>query len=49
VAGRLRDRGLLVRDCSTIAGLTERMVRVAVRTPRENDRLLREIEAILHG
>jgi threonine-phosphate decarboxylase len=49
VAGRLRDRGLLVRDCSTIAGLTERMVRVAVRTPRENDQLLRAIEAILHG
>lgn len=49
VVERLRDRGLLVRNCSTIAGLTERMVRVAVRTPRENDRLLRAIEAILHG
>lgn len=49
VAERLRDRGLLVRDCSTIAGLTERMVRVAIRTPRENDLLLRAIEAALHG
>jgi threonine-phosphate decarboxylase len=49
VAEQLRDRGLLVRDCSTIAGLTDRMVRVAVRTPRENDRLLRAIETILYG
>lgn len=49
VVERLRDRGLLVRDCSTISGLTERMIRIAIRTPRENDRLLRTIEAILHG
>lgn len=49
VAERLRDRGLLVRDCSTIAGLTDRMIRVAVRTPRENDRLLLAIEVILRG
>ncbi|HSE58801.1 MAG TPA: threonine-phosphate decarboxylase CobD [Nitrospiraceae bacterium] len=49
VAEQLRDRGLLVRDCSTIAGLTDRMVRVAVRIPRENDRLLRVIEVILRG
>lgn len=47
LVGRLRDRGMLVRDCSTIAGLTERMIRVAVRTPKENDRLLRAIEAIV--
>jgi threonine-phosphate decarboxylase len=49
VVERLRDAGLLIRDCSTIAGLTERMIRIAVRTPRENDRLLHSLKAILYG
>lgn len=46
---RLRHDGLLVRDCATILGLSERMIRIAIRTPRENDRLVRCLKAILHG
>lgn len=48
-AGRLQqdllvsDR-LLVRDCSSFEGLSERYVRVAVRLPEENQRLLRAVE-----
>lgn len=40
LAGVLRREGILIRDCSRIPGLTERTVRVAVRTARENRRLV---------
>jgi len=36
----LRKQGILVRDCSNFAGLDGRCIRVAVRTPQENSRLL---------
>jgi threonine-phosphate decarboxylase len=36
----LRDHGILVRDASNFAGLDERHLRVAVRTPAENERLV---------
>jgi threonine-phosphate decarboxylase len=39
VADRLAAEGLLVRDCSTVPGLSARMIRVAVRTVKENRRL----------
>ncbi len=39
-ADRLASRGLLVRDCSSMPGLSAHMVRVAVRTAKENRRLL---------
>ena len=40
VADRLASERLLVRDCSTLPGLTRQMIRVAVRTAKENRRLL---------
>lgn len=40
VADRLVAEGLLVRDCSTLPGLNARMIRVAVRTVKENRRLV---------
>jgi threonine-phosphate decarboxylase len=40
VADRLAADGLLVRDCSTLPGLSARMIRVAVRTVKENRRLM---------
>ncbi len=40
VTAQLRRQGLLVRDCSSIEGCTARMIRVAVRARRDNDRLL---------
>jgi threonine-phosphate decarboxylase len=39
VADGLAAEGLLVRDCSTLPGLSARMIRVAVRTVKENRRL----------
>lgn len=40
LAGALRRDGILIRDCSTLPGLTERTVRVAVCTPSQNRRLV---------
>jgi threonine-phosphate decarboxylase len=40
-------RGMLVRDCSTFPGLDSRYVRIAVRTRRENSRLIRALRKLL--
>lgn len=40
LAGVLRREGILIRDCSRVPGLTEQTVRIAVRTSRENRRLV---------
>jgi threonine-phosphate decarboxylase len=47
VTATLRRRGLLVRDCSSLEGCTARMIRIAVRTRRDNDRLLAALRGIL--
>ncbi len=40
VTDRLAAKGLLVRDCSTLPGLSAQMIRVAIRTAQENRRLI---------
>jgi threonine-phosphate decarboxylase len=42
----LRQQGLLVRDCSFIDGLSERTIRVAVRTTPQNRRLVAVLRQI---
>lgn len=44
---KLALRGLLVRDCSSFHGLDTRFIRIAVRTGRENKRLLRALRELL--
>ncbi len=48
-AGEMTDRlasgRLLVRDCSTLPGLTTQMIRVAIRTVKENRRLIAALGA----
>ena len=44
IAG-LREKGILVRDCSNFAGLDETYIRVAVRSRRENEALLKGLAA----
>jgi len=44
VVGRARERGVAVRDATTFRGLDSH-VRVAVRRPAENDRLLAALDA----
>ncbi len=46
VVSALRRQGLLLRDCSQVPGLNDRSLRVAVRTRRENDRLLKALSFI---
>jgi threonine-phosphate decarboxylase len=48
-ADRLRGTGILVRDCSNVPGLNEYTIRVAIRRRRDNDRLCRSLNEILHG
>jgi threonine-phosphate decarboxylase len=40
VTDHLASKRLLVRDCSTLPGLTMQMIRVAIRTAKENRRLI---------
>ena len=43
LAERLRERRILIRDCSNYHGLEKGFFRTAVKLPRENDRLVYEI------
>lgn len=45
---RLRDKGILVRNCGNFKGLGGAYLRVAVRSRKENQTLLEEIEEILN-
>lgn len=42
----LEEKGILVRDCSNFDGLDRTYIRVAVRSRRENTRLIREVRRI---
>jgi len=44
IVSTLRTKGILVRDCSNFAGLDSSYIRIAVRSRKENRRLLRELE-----
>jgi threonine-phosphate decarboxylase len=46
---KLRERGILIRDCADFTGLTKGWYRAAVRTKAENDRLLAALKGCLHG
>ena len=43
----LRRQGLLIRDCSSIPGLNDRSIRIAVRTKGENDRLVMALKHLV--
>jgi threonine-phosphate decarboxylase len=45
---KLAKNGILIRDCSNFRGLEEgKFIRVAVRTRKENIKLLKELKLIL--
>jgi threonine-phosphate decarboxylase len=46
-AESLRRQGILIRDCSSVPGLTETTVRVAVRTRAQNRRLVAGLRSLL--
>jgi threonine-phosphate decarboxylase len=43
IVRKLRAKGILIRDCSNFRGLDASYVRIAVRSRKENDRMLREL------
>lgn len=49
MAERMAARGVIVRPCATFRGLSSAYIRVAVRTPEENDRLIDAARAALAG
>lgn len=46
---KLRQKGILLRDCGNYAGLSPGYYRTAVRTGAENDKLLRTLQEVLYG
>jgi threonine-phosphate decarboxylase len=46
VVGLLRRKGILVRDCSNVPGLTPRSIRVAIRSRADNDRFVSAIKRV---
>lgn len=44
---KLRERGILIRDCSSFEGLSAGWFRIAIRTGEENDRLLGALREVL--
>jgi threonine-phosphate decarboxylase len=44
---RLEERGIAIRDASNFIGLDNRYVRIAMRTPEDNRRLLEELAVVL--
>jgi threonine-phosphate decarboxylase len=46
IAASLRNKGIMVRDCSNFRGLDSRYIRVAVKSNRDNMRLLKELAVL---
>lgn len=44
---RLRREGLLIRDCSSVPGASARAIRLAVRLPSDNDRLVKVLSTMM--
>ena len=49
LAEKLRERGILIRDCANFAGLEKGWYRTAIRTEAENIVLMETIREVLHG
>lgn len=47
VTDRLRRMGLLIRDCSSVPGASARAIRLAVRLPSDNDRLVKVLSTMI--
>lgn len=47
ITADLRRQAMLVRDCSSVEGCTSRMIRIAVRASRDNDRLISALARLL--
>lgn len=43
---KLLEKKILIRDCSTIRGLNDHYIRIAVKTRKENDKLIKTLEML---
>jgi threonine-phosphate decarboxylase len=43
---KLLEKKILIRDCSTIRGLTNNYIRIAVKTRQENKKLIKALELL---
>ena len=43
---KLQRKKILIRDCSTFRGLNQNYIRIAVKTRKENIKLVKALEAI---
>ena len=48
LSAKLREKGILIRDCSDFSGLSSGWFRVAVRTRTENQLLLQKLKEVLY-
>ncbi|MHC1635806.1 MAG: pyridoxal phosphate-dependent aminotransferase [Candidatus Methanospirareceae archaeon] len=46
---RMLRQGILVRDCSSFGGVCHRYTRFCIKTSKDNEKLLRAIEAVIEG
>jgi len=46
ITASLRNKGIMVRDCSNFKGLDKRYIRVAVKSNKDNMRLLKELAVL---
>lgn len=49
IISSLRNKGIMIRDCSNFRGLDSTYMRIAVRSESENKRLLKELGEICQG
>ncbi|MEK6818104.1 MAG: aminotransferase class I/II, partial [Thermoproteota archaeon] len=43
---KLLEKKILIRDCSTIRGLNNNYIRIAVKTRKENEKLIKALERL---
>jgi len=43
---KLLEKKILIRDCSTIRGLNDNYIRIAVKTRKENEQLIKALEML---
>ena len=46
VQKKLLEKKILIRDCSTIRGLNDNYIRIAVKTRKENEKLIKALERL---
>lgn len=46
---KMKEKGILIRNCGNYPGLNDNYLRIAVRNPNENDYFIKTIKEVYHG